>query len=242
MREEVLAFVSDLNTVLGTHRLTGSDVRGVFSGVLPEAEDNSGTEVALERDPQVIDHEPAGLRGLVSIVGVKWTIAPAVAQQAVRMACRQLGADAESNRRPRRLAPMTSAFFVGPRPGPSLDRTVLAHLEQCYGAAHRHVLALMTVEPSLATQVVADVPVVLAQVAYAARAEMAVRLADVVMRRTPLYLSQVLDRSALTACAATLARELRWSSKETGAQVDETARQLASFHGPLMCDLEPAAA
>ncbi|HEX3843640.1 MAG TPA: FAD-dependent oxidoreductase [Steroidobacteraceae bacterium] len=241
MREEVLAFVSDLNTVLGSHRLTGNDVRGVFSGLLPEEEEHSGTEVALERDPQLIDHEPAGLRGLVSVVGVKWTIAPAVAAQAVRIACRQLGGD-ETRRRPRKLAPMTSAFFAGPRAIPPLDRALLAHLEQCYGAAHRHVLTLVTAEPALATQVVPDLPVILAQVAYAARAEMAVRLADVVMRRTPLYLSLALDRQALTACAATLARELRWSSKETGAQADEAARQLAAFRGPLVCDLEPAAA
>lgn len=242
MREEVVTFLSDLNTVLGSHRLAPADVRGVFAGLLPEEEDNAGTEVALERDPQVIDHQPAGLRGLVSIVGVKWTIAPAVAAQAVRMACRQLGAVEELGRRPRKLAPMASVIFAGPRGVPSLDRPVLAQLEQCYGAAHRHVLALMAGEPSLCARVVPDLPIVLAQIAYAARAEMAVRLSDVVMRRTQLYLSQTLDRAALTACAATLARELRWSTKETGAQVDEAARQLAAFRGPLACDLEPAAA
>lgn len=242
MREEVQAFLSDLNTVLGHHRLKASDVHGVFSGLLPEEDGNSSPGVALERDPQVIDHDPAGLRGLVSIVGVKWTIAPAVAAQAVRIACRQLGANDEAGRRPRKLAPMTRAFFAGPRGAVPLERAILAHLEQCYGAAHRHVLALIAAEPALAARVVADLPVVLAQVAYAARTEMAVRLADVVMRRTPLYLSQLLDRPALGACAATLARELRWSSKETGAQVDEALRQLATFRGPLMCDLEPAAA
>ncbi|MGH8170588.1 MAG: FAD-dependent oxidoreductase [Steroidobacteraceae bacterium] len=242
MREEVVAFLSDLNTVLGSHRLAAADVRGVFAGLLPEEEDNPDTEVALERDPQVIDHQPAGLRGLVSIVGVKWTIAPAVAARAVRMACRQLGAMDELSRRPRKLAPMASAVFAGPPGVPPLDRSVMAHLEQCYGAAHRHVLALMAGEPSLCARVVPDLPIVLAQIAYAARAEMAVRLPDAVMRRTQLYLSQRLDRAALTACAATLARELRWSTKETGAQVDEAARQLAAFRGPVVCDLEPAAA
>jgi glycerol-3-phosphate dehydrogenase len=242
MREEVLAFVSDLNTVLGVHRLAAADVRGVFAGLLPEEDANSGREVALERDPQVIDHEPAGLTGLVSIVGVKWTTARAVAAQAVRTACRQLGAAEEGGRRPRKLAPMASAFFAGPPGVPPLDGAVRAHLERCYGAAHRHVLGLIAAEPALAARVVPDLPVVLAQVAYAARGEMAVRLSDVVMRRTTLYLSQALGRPALTACAATLARELRWSTKETGAQVDEAARQLAAFRGPLVCDLEPAAA
>jgi glycerol-3-phosphate dehydrogenase len=242
MREEVLAFIHDLNTVLGQHRLTGADVSGVFAGLLPEEDENSGAEVELERDPQVIDHEPAGLRGLISIVGVKWTIAPSVAAHALRMACGQLGASDELARRPRKLAPRASLVFAGPQGVPPLDRAVLAHLEQCHGAAHRHVLALMAAEPSLCARIVPDRPVVLAQVAYAARAEMAVRLADVVMRRTQLYLSQALDRPALTACAATLARELRWSTKETGAQVDEAVRQLAAFRGPVACDLEPAAA
>jgi glycerol-3-phosphate dehydrogenase len=242
MREEVRAFVSDLNSVLGSHRLSGADVRGVFSGLLPEADDNAGSEVALEREPQVIDHEPAGLAGLVSVVGVKWTTAPAVAARAVRMACGPRVTADDSIRRPRKLAPMASAIVAGPTGVPPLDRTILTHLQQCYGAAHRHVLGLMAAEPALCTRVAADLPVVLAQVAYAARAEMAVRLADVVMRRTPLYLSQALDRPALTACAAALARELRWSTKETGAQIDEAARQLAAFRGPLVCDLEPAAA
>jgi glycerol-3-phosphate dehydrogenase len=242
MREDVLAFVRDLNTVLGRHRLAGTDVHGVFAGLLPEAEENTGPEVALERDPQVIDHEPAGLRGLISVVGVKWTIAPAVAARAVKLACRQLGAGDELSRRPRKLAPMASSIVAGPRGVPPLDAAVVSHLERCYGAAHRHLLSLMAAEPALATRVVADLPVVLAQIAYAARAEMAVRLADVVMRRTPLYLSAALDRAALSACAATLARELRWSTKESGAQLDETARQLAAFRGPLACDLEPAAA
>ena len=242
MREEVLAFVSDLNSVLGIHRLAGSDVRGVFAGLLPEEDDNPGSEVALERDPQVIDHEPAGLAGLVSIVGVKWTIAPAVATRAVRMACRQLVTADEVIKRPRKLAPMASAIVAGPQGVPPLDRLVLTHLQQCYGAAHRNILGLVAADPALGNRVVADLPVILAQVAYAARAEMAVRLPDVVMRRTPLYLSQALDRPALTACAAALARELRWSVRETGAQLDEAVRELAAFRGPLMCDLEPAAA
>jgi glycerol-3-phosphate dehydrogenase len=242
MRDEVLAFLADLNTVLGEHRLRSHDVRGVFAGLLPEEEDNAGTAVALERDPQVIDHEPAGLAGLVSMVGVKWTIAPAVAQRAVRIACGQLGFGTEVPHRPRRLAPKASTFFSAPRPLPSLDRAILGQLEQCYGAAHRHLLALMAADPALCQPVVPDLPIALAQIAYAGRAEMAVRLSDAVLRRTPLYLSRALDRAALSACAAVLARELRWSTKETGAQVDEAARELATFHGPLVSDLEPAAA
>jgi glycerol-3-phosphate dehydrogenase len=81
----------------------------------------------------------------------------------------------------------------------SIGPCALTSSAATYGAAHRHVLALMAAEPSLCARVVPDLPVVLVQVAYAARAEMATRLADVVMRRTPVYLSRSLDRPALSA-------------------------------------------
>jgi glycerol-3-phosphate dehydrogenase/glycosyltransferase involved in cell wall biosynthesis len=54
--DEVHDFLHDLNTALGKHRITPSDVVGVFSGLLPEREDNVGTDVALLKTAQIIDH------------------------------------------------------------------------------------------------------------------------------------------------------------------------------------------
>jgi glycerol-3-phosphate dehydrogenase len=80
------------------------------------------------------------------------------------------------------------------------------------------------------------------QVVHAARSEMAMCLSDVVRRRTPLYLSGALDRSALNACAAVLARELRWSRGEIGVQIDAVEAELAAFQGPLRAAVRPVAA
>ena len=90
-REEVLAFLSDLNPLLGQHSLNGADIHGVFSGLLPEADGTAGPDVALERSAQIIDHTDRGLAGVVSIVGVKWTTARAVGERVARRACRRLG-------------------------------------------------------------------------------------------------------------------------------------------------------
>ena len=100
----------------------------------------------------------------------------------------------------------------------------------------------MSEDATLTAPVVPDLPVVMGQVLQAARAEMAMRLSDVIRRRTPLYLSAALDRSALSACAGVMARELRWSRREIGAQIEEAEADLEMFRGPLAADLRHVAA
>lgn len=97
-------------------------------------------------------------------------------------------------------------------------------------------------DSTLTMRVVPDLPVVLGQVAHATREEMAMRLWDVVRRRTPLYLSRALDRAALAACASVMARELRWSRRETVAEIDATEAELRAFRGPLNASPRPVAA
>jgi glycerol-3-phosphate dehydrogenase len=209
-REEVLAFLSDLNPTLGEHSLSGADIHGVFSGLLPEADGAVGPDVALERAAQIIDHAEQGLPGLVSIIGVKWTTARAVGERVARRACRRLG-------RTEQLSP-------GERK------------PDC------SVISSPGADPAWAARIVPDLPVVLGQVVHAVRQEMAMRLSDVVRRRTPLYLSAVLDSSVLASCAATMARELRWTRRDVAAEIEATEAEIAAFRGPFRVDARTVAA
>jgi glycerol-3-phosphate dehydrogenase len=94
-------------------------------------------------------------------------------------------------------------------------------------------------DPTLAVRVVPDQPVTLAQIVHAVREEMALRLSDVVRRRTALYLSAALDRTALGACASVMARELRWNRRDSAAEVDSAEAELSAFRGPLQADSRP---
>jgi len=210
-RDEVLEFLADINPLLGEHRLDAADIRGVFSGLLPETA-VVGPDVVLERTPQIIDHTPQGLAGVLSIIGVRWTTARAVGERVARQALRRLG---------RAEQPPVSASQLDTA-GPSLPP--------------------LDVDPTLAARIVPDLPLVFAQVVQAARHEMAMRLSDVVRRRIPLYLSAALDRSVLASCAAVMARELRWNRREVAAEIEAAAAELATFRGPLQADPHPVAA
>jgi glycerol-3-phosphate dehydrogenase len=240
-REEVLEFLTDLNQVLGEQRLSGADVSGVFAGLLPEQGGNPGPGVALQKSPQVIDHAADGIHGLLSIVGVKWTTARALGERAARAACRCLGRS--SDQPLHRLWTSTAPYADRPlHGGLQLNPDVAAHLWESYGPERDAVLALLAADATLTTRIVPDLPVVLAEVVHAARTEMAVQLSDVVRRRTPLYLSEALDRSALNACASVLARELHWSRREIGLQIDAVEAEMAAFYGPLQRAVRPVAA
>jgi glycerol-3-phosphate dehydrogenase len=209
-RQEVLEFLADLNPALGEHRLTAADVCGVFSGLLPEESAGAGApEVALARLSKTVAHIEQGLRGLFSIVGVKWTTARSVGERVAKLACQSLG-----------------------KPQQPLRQRVLSLTEAPVSDA----------DPTFAARVVPDLPVVFGQVAHAAREEMAMRLWDVIRRRTPLYLSQTLDRATLTACASVMARELRWSRREVAAEIDATEAEIRAFKGPFRADPRTAAA
>jgi glycerol-3-phosphate dehydrogenase len=231
--EDVHLFLNELNGALGKHRIAASDVCGVFSGQLPEEASNRAAGVSLQKAPNVVEHAADGIRGLISLVGVKWTTARAVGERAARMACKRLGWPADTP--VRRMLTHAASDTDEPRcqDVPQLNTEVAAHLEESYGSSRDALLALMTMDATLATRAVPDLPVMMAEIVHAARTEMAVRLSDVIRRRTPLYMSETLDRAALQACAVLLARELHWSQREIGLQVDEVEAEIAAFRGPL---------
>ncbi len=232
-REEVVDFLEDLNRVLGRYRLRGSDVLGVYAGLLPEKNGHTGAEVQLERAPQVVDHAKDGAPGVISVVGVKWTNSWPVAERVVRSACEFL-------RRPVRAPGSQSSLWsagatvvTGIRSRWRLDADSMAHLNEMYGPERGDVFALLEEDETLTARVVPDLPVVKGQIVHAVRAEMAVQLADIVMRRTPLYMSETLDTATLNACATVAARELRWSKREMATQVELVEALLQAFRGPL---------
>jgi glycerol-3-phosphate dehydrogenase len=206
--EEVQAFLRDINSALGKHRITEADITGVFSGLLPERKGNRTGDVALLKSARVTDHRNDGLPGLYSIVGIKWTTSRAVAERAVQMACDRLCASDH----------------------PAPDRVLSLKTKGADAPAVRELIAH---DAALGERVVPDLAVVKAQVVHAARSEMAFRLWDVVRRRLPLYLSDALDSQSMHDCATLMGRELRWSEQETSRQVEHTMTELQAFRGPL---------
>ena len=231
--QEIVEFLDDLSRVLGRNRIGAADVLGVYAGLLPQKSADGDAEVQLQRSARIIDHGADGAPGVFSVIGVKWTNAWPVAERAVRSACHFLRAPTRLPAQRPQLGSARPGLEAGAGTRWRLDADSMAHLREMYGPARAALFSLLDQDETLASRVVADLPVIRGQIVHAVRAEMAVQLADVLMRRTPLYLSEALDAPALGACAALVARELRWSKAETAAQIEHVESLLQAFRGPL---------
>jgi glycerol-3-phosphate dehydrogenase len=88
-RVEVDAFVAEVNETFPAFGLRADEVTLVHRGVVP-ATNNNG-RVSLLGHSRIIDHADTGSPELVSVVGVKYTTARAVAERVVDLVLRKLG-------------------------------------------------------------------------------------------------------------------------------------------------------
>jgi len=229
---DVGAFIGELNEAFPALDLTLDDVTLVHRGVVPAVVRNG--RVGLEGREQIRDHAAQGVEGLVTVAGTKYTTARATAEHLTDLMLTKL-------RRPA-AACRTGATAL---PGGSLRDVMLAvaearrdhdtglpsdtipHLVAAYGSRYRDVLDLAGERAEWRTRVDAHSPVIGAELVWATRREMAVTLADAVVRRTPLGALGCPSADALVRAAAIVGDKLRWPEDRRRQEIAAVSRALA---------------
>jgi glycerol-3-phosphate dehydrogenase len=225
---DVAQFIGELNQAFPALDLSMADVTLVHQGVVPAAV--HGDRVALEGRDQIRDHAAEGIEGILSVAGTKYTTARAVAEritdtlltklQHARVACRtatttlpggtfhDIGlAIAEARRE----------FDEG------LPTDTIPHLIAAYGSRYREVMTLAD-RPERRTRFARDSPVIGAELVLAVRKEMAMTLADAVIRRTPLGALGYPGDAAVARAAAIVGPESGWSEARQEEEIAAVKR------------------
>ncbi|MFD1323722.1 glycerol-3-phosphate dehydrogenase/oxidase [Micromonospora sonneratiae] len=165
--------------------LSKSDIEGVYAGLRPLLSGEADSTSKLSREHAVF--EP--MLGLLLVAGGKYTTYRVMAADVVDQAVRRLGGN-----RPSRTAdlPLLGAdgYTAMWRDRADLARRhgvqvgVVEHLLERYGTLTVDLLALIEADPLLAAPLAGAPEYLAAEVAYAARAEGALHLDDVLTRRT----------------------------------------------------------
>jgi glycerol-3-phosphate dehydrogenase len=166
----------------------------------------------------VVDHQKKdGLSGLISVLGVKYTTARTVAEQAVDLAVAKLTlktAKCQTHVKPVHggqivdfSAFLRQAIAKTPR---HLNEEVIEHLVYTHGSEYRSFVKALD-EPEMRQRIDPHLPVTVAEVLHAIHHEMAITLSDIVQRRTELGSAGLPPMSVLQKCAELMARELGWS-------------------------------
>jgi glycerol-3-phosphate dehydrogenase len=111
-----------------------------------------------------------------------------------------------------------------------LPEEAIRHLVRTYGPEHGEVLRYLAGKEDMGCPVAAGTPVLRGEVVHAAREEMAVRLTDVLFRRTLLGRAAEPGEVAIQACAELMAGELGWSRDQMEQERTEVSEALRRRH------------
>lgn len=215
---EVEEWIAEINTVYPALRLSPAEVSFAHCGLVPFGATATTTELSFGKESRLVDHRRAhDVSGLVSLVGIRFTMARVDAARAVDMLLRQ--SDRAPACRPTDRLPLPggdiedfTAFEAEARRAvPAEIATSSLHgLLRNHGTEYRSVLRE---NGNCAVTSVPGTDVLAAEIRFAVTHEMAVHLDDVVMRRTDLAAGSHPGRAALLATASEMGRQLSWSEE-----------------------------
>ncbi len=202
---EIEAFLEELHESLPGVRFDRRDVLRVFAGLLPVADDGSGSPASEDR---VLESES----GLVRVLGVKFTTSPSLARRVTDLAVERLG-------RGRREAPGTDGETRS-----TVDFEALDRIRETVPGARETIESQPFVDA--------------AQVIHAVQSEMALTLADIALRRTPLAMLGPPAPGPLRRCADLAGELLGWDPTRREREIEDV---FVKAHGPL-AEIETSAA
>ncbi|MBN2223793.1 MAG: glycerol-3-phosphate dehydrogenase/oxidase [Deltaproteobacteria bacterium] len=226
--EDIQGLVDDTNENFPGAKLKRSDVVYFYGGLRPIVEKDTDIDVYdASRKYEIYDHEKDdGIKGIITVIGGKYTTSRNLARQVVDMVYGKLKKD------PPECQTDTTPLYDGAT-GPFrryLDKELKKHARQYksdvmenliyqYGTEHGRVLAVAEKDGSLKEAVAKDRPDIMAEVTYAVTDEMALHLDDVIFRRTGLGTIGNPGEAALKKCADAMGKLLGWSAEQKKKEI-----------------------
>lgn len=195
------------------------------------------SESEVSRKHFVIDHAKVdGIGGLITLVGGKITPFRAVCEEVVDKIMRRL--KAKRVRSDTRRAPLPGGDFeslaaleaeaVAAAAPLGVPEASARHLAGTYGTRYRDVLDRVRRESALGQRLCSHGPTIAAEVALAVEEEMAVTVADVLLRRTTAAWARCEARDeALEAALDVMQARLSWDAAERARQASAYRDELA---------------
>lgn len=233
-RDEVQQMLADVNMIYPAAGLTMEDVSYYHGGLLPmDGSDDTGADtVQLDKSSRIISHQQlGGPAGLYSIKGVKYTTAPDIARKVLKELHKNEHLPSVKKGVYVDRAPRGYDFGRLARQLGSTYEELVEYLQQRYGSAWRQVLSYHLKERCLEGDkpiyLSEQPPLLAAELLFFVHEEMAVRLGDVVLRRSDLGSGNCPPPEVLARVAAVMGMELGWSKEEEATQVAEVLSHYA---------------
>lgn len=215
-----------INVAYPSANIRPIDVSNVHAGLLPERPGTNEAAGDIQLMKQLVLNDTAKsfhVPGLLSLVGVKYTTAPQVAERVVRMAISKLGRNKATKNVGNRNDSLHSLDGEKcdqvRRESDPAPTALIDHLRTYYGDEVTAVMRYCST-PEGRDPVGPGQSILAGQVVYSVKHEMAQCLADIVFRRTDLGTFGYPGRESLVRCAELMAAELGWEKKRVSEEIE----------------------
>jgi glycerol-3-phosphate dehydrogenase len=230
LTEEIIQpFLDAINSTDQNLNLTIDDVLHIHYGFLPMLpKGGDAQKVRLVREGKIINHQHTdGIKGLITVLGVKYTTSRLMAKKAIDMAFKKLEIDYIPSQTDKLVLDGgdISSFTdflsrVKDEEKNKLPPSILENLVHKYGSRYKNILKYFNPETPSADVICKGSPVIDAEIIHAVREEMAQTLADVIFRRTELGSAGLPERTCLEKCAQIIGTEMGWDENRRKREIE----------------------
>ncbi len=231
---ELEDFVAEVNDGYPGLISSPGEIQTINFGLIPFGDGKGGAgELSYGKRSVVIDHSKThNVTGLLTVIGIRYTMARGDARDAVDQIARRMDASVRPSVTHRK------AIFGGDfekfsdlltevrRAFPSTsDAHVLDTIAHHHGAEYIALAELIRENPALGA-ILPGTRTLAADVVNAVRGEMAITLSDVVFRRTGIGTGDIPSLASIQAVADLCASELGWNAQRQSDEVDRVIQEL----------------
>ncbi|MEA2041681.1 MAG: glycerol-3-phosphate dehydrogenase/oxidase [Bacteroidota bacterium] len=231
-KKAILELLEDVNSSYGeTEKIKYEDIIHAYGGLRPLVEDQTEESYKSSRKYEITGEKKNGIIGLITVEGGKFTTSRMLAEKAVNKVFRILNLKKKQSISCKQYLHHCDIKnynnYVKNKQDelPNFTPKQTEYMIKSYGNEIDDIVALTKEDEKLETRLNKDGEI-LAQVTFAVREEMAVKLSDIVMRRTTVGQLGNPGQKTLKLMADIAAKELNWSKERTKKELEDINRIL----------------
>ena len=226
-QNDVLELLDEVNEVFGkSSKIRLTDVKYTYGGLRPLVEDQTKDVYTTSRKYEIVDHKKDGIDGLYTVEGGKYTTSRYLAEKTIKKLRSKITGKKYSETISKvqylhgcAINNFPNFVIQKQQEYPELGKCQVEFLAKMYGT-ELDVLLEIAHNENLNQKLNSDGEIE-AQVIFAIRNEMAVKLSDIIMRRTGIGTLGNPGEQVLRRVAQLAAIELKWSDKKLQFEMDE---------------------
>jgi len=233
-KDELQSYLDEINKAIPVLDLKLNDISMVNTGLTLFGDNVSDAkDLRFGKRSILIDHlAEHQIDGLITLIGVRATTARGVAEKVINLVFQKLGKKIIGSKTHK--LPIYGGEFdnfmklfeeAKFKTNSLLGPNIISSLLHNYGTKYDEVLKYIKEDSSLA-EPIENSMTIRAEIIHAVREEMAVKLGDVIYRRTDIGTGEYPHENAVRVCAELMGKELGWSEQQIQREIEELRSHL----------------